>query len=452
MNKTNDKIAVVVLLLLTLDFGYFIDRQNFTHLFFAYTLFFATYIWVIYAKKTPPQYDAHFEQKNIDFWLKFALILRGCLLFAPPQLSDDIYRFIWDGRLINLGENPFDHLPTYYIENQYFTDTLTPELFAQLNSKNYFTVYPPFCQALFTFATWVFPKSIFGAMFLIKLSLFLCELGTLFLLKKWVQLEKITPTSALLYALNPLIIIELCGNIHFEAAMIFFFFLTIHLLEKNKTLLSGVAFALAVVSKMLPLMFLPFFLTKWGWQKSLIFGTVACVLIIVSFLPFYNPLFFNNLQNSLGLYFKKFEFNASLYYIVREFGFWHKGYNWGQQTTPYLNGIVILSIVGLFFSRKSAQPLKDFFKNCLWAFSIYLFCAATVHPWYGALPVFLCVFTRWRFPIIWSYFIFLSYIHYSYPQPTENYWVIGLEYVAVLVFIIYEVQAVKVRQLKQLVI
>ncbi|NJN35628.1 MAG: mannosyltransferase, partial [Saprospiraceae bacterium] len=191
-------------------------------------------------------------------------------------------------------------------------------------------------------------------------------------------------------------------------------------------------------------------LKKWAWKKSLIFGAASGLMVVISFLPFYNPLFFNNLQNSLGLYFKKFEFNASLYYIVREYGFWSKGYNWGPLIPPYLNGIVILGIVGLFFSKKSVQPTTDFFKNCLWAFSIYLFCATTVHPWYGAFPVFLCLFTHWRFPIVWSYFIFLSYVHYSYPQPTENYWLIGVEYLAVLMYIIFEAKSYKIRQFRRL--
>ena len=106
------------------------------------------------------------------FFLGVAVVARLLLIGAFPQLSDDIYRFIWDGRLINQGVNPFAQLPAYYMQEGTQLPGLSPELFAQLNSPEYFTIYPPVAQAIFALACWLFPHSIFGSAVVMKVFLF----------------------------------------------------------------------------------------------------------------------------------------------------------------------------------------------------------------------------------------------------------------------------------------
>ena len=55
------------------------------------------------------------SQNSLTFWLVIAVLARFILLFSTPNLSDDIFRFIWDGRLLNHGINPFEQLPSYYM-------------------------------------------------------------------------------------------------------------------------------------------------------------------------------------------------------------------------------------------------------------------------------------------------------------------------------------------------
>jgi alpha-1,6-mannosyltransferase len=433
-----NKIAVVVMLFLTLDIGYFVDRQDFTHFFIVYSSLFAVYFWVLKTAKT---------DDDFSFWLKTALILRGGLIFAMPNFSDDIYRFIWDGRLINMGINPFDFKPVYYFENKLYTDVLTPELYQFLNSKNYHTVYPSVCQAFFSFAVYIFPKSIYGATLVIKTIVCSFDIGSIFLIKKLLDSNPIKTQNpklkTLMYALNPLIIIELCQNIHFEGVAIFFFLLAIFLIQKNKMVWGSIAFSLSIATKILPLMFLPFFLKNLGWRKAIGYYLMIGIFTLLIFLPLYNATFLPNLKSSIDLYNKKFEFNASIYYLVREVGFWIRDYNWGQFTTPYLNGIVLLSIGFLFLKQKKTETfnLESFFTNCLFAYSIYCLCAATVHPWYVSFALLFSVFTKFRYPSVWTYFIGLTYIHYSYSTYCENYWVIALEYLAVLGLAILELKA-----------
>jgi alpha-1,6-mannosyltransferase len=465
-----NKIAVVVMLLLTLDIGYFVDRQNFTHFFIVYSCLFAVYFWVLNTVET---------EDDFSFWLKIALILRISLVFAMPNFSDDIYRFIWDGRLINMGINPFDFKPVYYFENKLYTDVLTPELYQFLNSKSYHTVYPSVCQAFFSFAVYIFPKSIYGATLVIKTIVCSFDIGSIFLIQKLlsngyhgsldgrfngrlkspaidaqhaVGNTQYTIRNTLIYALNPLIIIELCQNIHFEGVAIFFFLLAIFLIQKSKITWSSIAFSLSIATKILPLIFLPFFLKNLGWRKAIGYYLMVGIFTVLIFLPLYNATFLPNLKSSLDLYNKKFEFNASIYYLVREVGFWIRGYNWGQFTTPYLNGIVLLSIGFLFLKQKKSETfdLESFFTNCLFAYSIYCLCAATVHPWYASFALLFSVFTKFRYPSVWTYFIGLTYIHYAYGIYLENYWVIALEYLVVVGLAISEFKSITILLIKPL--
>ena len=123
-------------------FGFWIDQSSFDRIALCFIPFFGAYFWVISRK----------EVSNLTFWLGTALLLRLVLMFSFPKLSDDIFRFVWDGRLWLAGHNPFDHLPTWYMEQGLAIKGLSPTLFEQLNSPEYYTIYPPLAQLTFTIA------------------------------------------------------------------------------------------------------------------------------------------------------------------------------------------------------------------------------------------------------------------------------------------------------------
>ncbi len=474
---------------------YVFQRHEFTALFVAYAVCFLAYLYALKLTKT---------EADLDFFLKTAIILRGLILFAFPNLSDDIYRFVWDGHLIRLGENPFSHLPTYYVQNQLFTDVLTPELFAKLNSPNYFSVYPSVCQGVFFVAVSIFPKSILGATIVIKSFLFACEIGTLFLLKQFqmskviarheaikfqttaVQTSNFKLQTVLIYALNPLIIIELVGNVHFEAAMIFFFLLAIYILAHVRetfkvsrtflfpkvsrtfqTALAATAWSLSISAKLLTIMLLPLVWRELGWKKSVQFGVFVIISSLILFLPIYNDLFVHNIMTSIKLYSNKFEFNASLFYLIQDFFYWKTGWNKIASISPYLTGAVVLFIAYKAFLRDfrfsdlttfkklpnliiqrvmpAGRPfdVEDFMASCLFVLMFYFMCATTVHPWYAAMPLACSVFTKWRFPMVWTFTIFLTYHGYTEgsSKHTENFGLVAVEYLAVWGCFLFEINS-----------
>ncbi|MEM1326585.1 MAG: glycosyltransferase 87 family protein [Bacteroidota bacterium] len=389
-------------------------------------------------------YGVVYGQKTIDlrFWLVVAVLLRLILVFSFPNLSDDIYRFVWDGRLILEGVHPFAQLPSELIQSASLPKGITPELYAQLNSPNYYTIYPPLAQLVFLVSTWLSPGSVFGTALVMKGILFVFEIGTIVVMLRLLQTFQLPPKTVLLYALNPLIMIELVGNLHFEGVMIFFLLLAIWLLtkvEENRYffVLSAVCFALSIVAKLLPLMFLPLLIRPLGWRKSIAYLGIVGAVIVLSFLPLIDAVFIQNLSESLDLYFRKFEFNASVYYLLREIGYLWRGYNLIAVIGPALAMMSGLSILVLSYFRK-ADDWRMVLESMLFAISIYLLLTTTVHPWYSAMPLALCVFTRFRYPVVWTALIWLTYINYSQAEYQEQLWIVVLEYGVVLGLVIWE--------------
>ena len=81
------------------------DRSDFRILSLGCGVLFAGYFWVLTRRS-----------EWWPFYLGVAVLARLILLFAEPWLSDDIYRFIWDGYLWQAGINPFTALPSAYAE------------------------------------------------------------------------------------------------------------------------------------------------------------------------------------------------------------------------------------------------------------------------------------------------------------------------------------------------
>ncbi len=422
------KILVAVLwICLTLILAYLPDQSDFITIAIAYIGLFGLYL---------ASYRIFRKHSEVLLLLFLGILLRGITLFAFPNLSDDIYRFLWDGHLINEGINPFLYTPTEWLA-QNTTDGVYAELYPKLNSPDYYSVYPPVCQLLFASATKVFPLSVYwGAVFL-KFIFLLAEIGTIYILMKFVQQVGLPLKRVLLYALNPLIIIELVGNLHFECIMIFFLVAALWFFARKRFLIFGVLFGLSILTKLLPLMFLPFFLRRTPIKKLIISFTMIAIVVALGFLPFINEAVIGKFGSSLDLYFRKFEFNASFYYLAREFGFAWKGYNMIQVIGPRLSVLTLLIIIGLML-RENEMNITSLAKNCLLAFTTYLLLTTTVHPWYLATPIVLCIFTHFRYPLFWSGLITLTYINYWGGEYAERLWVVAIEYIIVLTILYLE--------------
>lgn len=414
-------VAVFVLI------GYFTSREDFLQLFVLYSAAFGLYLVLL---KYADTNDLVKEGRYLGIFLRFVL------LFSIPNLTDDFYRFIWDGKLLLNGINPYAFSPEQITLNNVhhtnFTNVVDTHLFNELNSKQYFSIYPPVCQFLFSGAAFLSFNNTYVNIVLLKFFIFLFEAGTILLLPKLLEQLKMPVKYQLIYTLNPLIILELTGNMHFEAIMVFFLVLSIYYLVKQKDIFSAIAFGFAIGSKLWPVMLLPLFFKFIGFKRTLQFCLISGVVALIILLPMF--LQYKNIAGSLNLYFQQFEFNASSYYFFRFIIGKDANYDTFllmRKLLPLFT-VIGITLLSIFYKK------QYFLTALLLAFSLYCLFATTIHPWYLSPLIILSVFSNFRYAIIWSFLIYLSYITYITPAYIENYYLIVLEYVVVIGYFVFE--------------
>jgi hypothetical protein len=376
------------------------------------------------------------------------MLFRLVFLFSIPNLSQDFYRFIWDGRMLLEGLNPYLSLPETFINQHSFPVNQALDLYAGMGELNgsHYTNYPPINQLCFFIAAIFANKSIIGSVVIMRILIVLADIGIIYFGKKILVHLKMSTHNIFWYALNPFIIIELTGNLHFEPVMLFFLVWAIYLLFKNKWAWAAVLIACSITVKLIPFLFLPLFFQwfvkkdislKKGFLKLIAFYVVIIGTTILLFLPFYSTELIENYSNSVGLWFRNFEFNASFYYIFREIGYLFSGYNEIAIIGKIIPLLTILFVGAITFFRKNTAP-KELISALLFGLSFYYFTTTTMHPWYLATLILLAVFTKYRFPIFWSTVIILSYSAYSNEVYIENLLLISIEYIIVYGFLIWE--------------
>lgn len=393
--------------------------------------------------------------------LATGIAVRLLIVFAMPVWSEDVWRFVWDGRLILADIHPFAHTPVYFYEKGEWPWGLHAALYEKLNSKLWYSVYPPACQGIFALAAWLFPHSDEGAVISIKLILWCCECGTLWLF--WRNRQYL---AVVLWALNPAVLLEICGNGHFEGALVCCMMWMFHAWQWQKYAWAGTSYALAFSVKLWPLLFLPA-IAAWARGRSFLsFLTAYSVVCGLLFIPMFNEEIIANMGKSLDLYFQKFAFNGSIYYVLWEFGLhFLRQYSLDKLIGMLLLPFPLIAVAcfsWLLWKKRSFPPsVQVLSRACLWIFTVYLLCASTVHPWY---ITFVLALSLWKdpfslpspstrghgqshlpllFPIVWTWTAFFSYSHYENGAFLEQKGWIAAEYLLVGLFLIRDIRAVR---------
>jgi SAM-dependent methyltransferase len=452
-------LLVFAAFLLHFSFAVFIDRFNTPAVIMSFAL-----VWLVFIIQWA---DREISVKRM---ITLGMVFRGIYLLTFPDLSDDVFRYLWDGMLTNQGISPYAIMPSQW------ADVGLSESFGQmlhqLNSPEYYSVYPPVLQGIFAASVWLGNGEILSSIIALRVFVLLAEFGTMLLIWRLLQAWRLDTRNLMLYALNPLVIIEFAGSLHGEVFMVFFLLLSLWFLEASRktviakedrltqsredseltsgglprnpksgflamTWLSAVAFGLSVGTKLLPLMFLPFYIKRLGGWKTAVYGAVAILVTGLLFIPFWTPDLLTNISTSLKLYFANFEFNASIYYLIREVGFWYRGYNIIEQTAVWLPRVVLLVILLIAFLNKDKE-IRGLPKLMLFAWFTYYAFATTVHPWYVAVLAVFLPFVKYRFALAWLMLVPLSYHAYGGADFHENGWLLLVEYVPVYLWLGFE--------------
>ncbi len=331
-----------------------------------------------------------------------AVLLRILFLLPPGgpplDLSDDLFRYVWDGWLGSQGIPPYRLRP----EDPSLAAFQEDALFSALNSPGYFSVYPPLSQLVFlaggaahTLGGW--PLS--G--WVIRLLMTGLELGGITLLLAATRAARwgLRAQGALvLYAWNPLPLLVVAGGGHSEGGLVFALGLLAFGVARGRPALAWIAWVLAVASKGIPLLLAPL---VWRLTKArnadggpsrrlrdlLPAGGVG-LLLALPFLPLASPaLLLQDLGRALQsarLYVELFAFNSGLPALLA-WGVdaipWGPGPGW---VAPALQGGAVVGAlgIGLRIRRRDPEGLETLARGGLLVFSLYLVASSTLHPWY----------------------------------------------------------------------
>jgi len=421
-------------LIMYVAFAYDLVRSDFVKLLSLYAaLFFLSFKLI------------QLQKFNWKLLLGFGIVCRLVFLFAIPNLSQDFYRFIWDGRMIAEGINPYLSTPQEWVQSGNFeVIAQSRQLVEGMQSLNasHFTNYPPVSQWVYALAGVLYPKSILGSVIVMRVILIFADVVTFIFIRKLLQQLKLPKHQALWYFLNPLVIIELTGNLHFEGLMVMCLLISIYLLLKKKWIWAAVLFGLSVSVKLLPLVLLPLFFHYFRKQerlniyKLIAFYGITFLTVVITFLPFFSVELIQNFGDSVALWFNKFEFNASIYYLIRWIGFQTVGWNIIGVAGKILPIVILVTILGFSFFRNNNSE-KTLFVSMLSALSIYFLLSTTVHPWYVVTPLAISIFTHYKYLLVWSFTMILSYSAYGINGFNEQLWLVGLEYVLVVLSFVF---------------
>ena len=341
------------------------------------------------------------SRSALVFCLGLAALWRVPLLTAPPLLSTDVYRYVWDGRLQHLGYNPYTVIP-----NDPAVAALHDRETEQLNHPWLPTPYPPVAQVFFRVA-----MRASASVRAMKAALVLCDALLVLVLWRWLAGSGRDVACVLAYAWNPLVALEVAGNGHVDVLGALLLVLSAWCLTERRHLLAATAWMLAIGVKVLPIVLAPLF---WKRVRSRDVA-LGAVVLIVFYVPFVSrhglPI------GSLGTYLDYWRFNAPLFGIAE-----------AVLPARLLMACAALSGVAVAARLRQVCPV-DAPAAWAWPLAFVLLAAPAVYPWYLLwLAPFLAGGATWPLAV-WTVSSLSTYLDLVIGMPR---WAVAIEYGVVL--------------------
>lgn len=288
-----------------------------------------------------------------------AIAFRVILLAVPPSLSDDVYRYRWDGRVQAAGMNPYAEPPA-----SSELAALRDPLWLRINYPAIRTIYGPLAQWLFRVTYQLDPRLI-GFQVMATLGDLLCIGLLLACLRRW----GLPQWRVALYAWSPLAAIESSSNAHFDSWPAAALMVAVLAGIGGKALLSTLALAAGVLFKTWPLVWLPLMLARRPpWHIG-----VAAAVVAGGYLSFADA--------GLGMLQPWLEYTSR--WLFNDAGFFVLHSVTGSQ--PLAKGIVAAVGVGAVYTfwRRGTDPVRANY----WLLLLAIFLMPTIHPWYLLWPL-----------------------------------------------------------------
>ncbi|MHB8578565.1 MAG: glycosyltransferase 87 family protein [Ignavibacteriaceae bacterium] len=358
--------------------------------------------------------------KYIFSLIAVALILRIVLISLHPIGSDDYYRYVWDGKVLANGINPYEFAPN----DTALTKLLSSIIPARVNNPDMKTIYPPLAQLLFYVSYRIGGESYIG----IKLLLFLFDLMTMFGIFLIIKKLKFDYKNILIYVLSPLPVFQFFIDAHVDGFGLPLLIFAIFFYIDNKKTLSYIFIGLSICVKPLGLILLPIiFFNEKDFSERIKAVIIPVLITALMYLPF---VFTGSPFQALMQFTENWTFNGIIFDLLDSF------IRDNQRTRLICAALLMISYLPVILSK------KDFtIKVYLSLFLLFIF-SPIVHPWYLSWLVILLPFIpRWSgivYTGVISLTVFTVVNYQLYGIWKEYNLVLFFEYVPVLSLFLYE--------------
>jgi alpha-1,6-mannosyltransferase len=253
---------------------------------------FAAYLLAIHASNG-------ISSRDFKIALALAVLWRVALVVAPPLLSDDVYRYVWEGRIQLHDGNPYKWADR--AEGSRW-EGLRDAVWERVNHKDYTAIYPPLWQLAARGVV-----AVHDSVTAMKAFVVACELGMLAVLARLLALRGLPRERLLVAAWSPLALVEIAGSGHNEALGLLLVALALLALDAGHPLLSALASALAFQAKLVP----GLIAASW-WRRYRVVHVIAAGLLAMALVVPYAGAR-QGLWRSLGSYGRYWRFNETLF-------------------------------------------------------------------------------------------------------------------------------------------
>jgi len=206
--------------------------------------------------------------------LIFAALFRLSIIFFPPYLSDDVYRYIWDGRVQFAGINPYRYIPA----DESLVELRDEKIYPNINRRDYaHTMYPPVAEVSFLLIT-RFSESVTW----MKAAMVAFEAIAIWAIVQLLVSFGFARQRVLIYAWHPLTVWEFAGSGHLDALAIAFIALALLARRKHSETLTGVLLAGATCVKLFPAVLFPALYTRGRWKMPAAF----VFTMLIAYVPY----------------------------------------------------------------------------------------------------------------------------------------------------------------------
>jgi len=335
--------------------------------------------------------------------LPWAIILAAVgarLLFLglPPTLSDDVFRYLWEGKVLQAGFSPFVYAPS----NPALA-ALRDAVHAQVAHPDVPTIYPPLAQALFRVSVLFYTPLFFQA------AAALADLGIVALLTIRARSRATSIWPAAFWALHPLPILESAASGHLETIAIFLTIAAVVGLERDMRLRGALLATAGGLVKLLPFLLLVQALRAPPAAHRARIGLACITFIAVVTVPFWADR--SALFTGFETYAAHWSHNASLFGLLQ----WAVG---GDGIFARKLGLCAGILVSLWAWRERNTPAQ----LLLWTAGALVILSPVVHPWYVLWPLCAAMLTgTWAWGVLAST-VLLSYLVLQGYDPSRSSW------------------------------